>query len=326
MHIAAGLPIERSLWEKEIMGAIDNFDITVVKASSGQGKSTLAWRVAQAFSQQNYTVYELTEIGVNGVNDVFTFIQSRLKAGLLPLIVIDGLNEDVKDWAYLAEKTQILRGVKFLLTSREEDWFRYGKQKVSRLYLKSVNIELSEGEAQMLFTAFKKQGKIHVNILHWQIAWEKVRDKKLLIEYVYLLTQGNMIHERLEEQILFLQKENDSTAKINILRLISIADMLNIKIMTKNLLQFIEHSIGFKNDKGSILNSLKLEYHIQLEENYWVIGLHPVRSSHIAQILHQTLPYSETLINLISIIFYNRTVKTVYAYCSNISTAHESSG
>ena len=185
MHIAAGLPIERRLWEKEIMEAIDNFDITVVKASSGQGKSTLAWRVAQAFSQQNYTVYELTEIGVNGINDVFTFIQSRLKAGLLPLIVIDGLNEDVKDWAYLAEKTQILRGVKFLLTTREEDWFRYGKQNVSRLHLKGVNIELSEGEAQMLFTAFKKQGKIHVNIPHWQIAWEKVRDKKLLIEYVY---------------------------------------------------------------------------------------------------------------------------------------------
>ena len=90
---------------------------------------------------------------------MFTFIQSRLKAGLLPLIVIDGLNEDVKDWAYLAEKTQTLRGVKFLLTTREEDWFRYGKQNVSRLHLKGVNIELSEGEAQMLFTAFKNKEK-----------------------------------------------------------------------------------------------------------------------------------------------------------------------
>ena len=39
-----------------------------------------------------------------------------------------------------------------------------------------------------------------------------------------------------------------------------------------------------------------------IKENYWIVGLHLVRSSHIAQILHQTLPYSETLINLISII------------------------
>ncbi len=111
IHIAANLPVERPKWEKEIIESIQNFDVTVIKASSGQGKSTLAWRVARAFSRQNYTVYELTEIGVNGVYDAFTFVQSRLRVGILPLIVIDGLNDTLKDWAILAEKTQILRGV-----------------------------------------------------------------------------------------------------------------------------------------------------------------------------------------------------------------------
>lgn len=74
---------------------------------------------------------------------MFTFIQSRLRAGIIPIIIIDGLNEDVKEWAKLAEKAQILRGVKFVLTTREEDWFRYGKLKVSKLNLKAVNIELT---------------------------------------------------------------------------------------------------------------------------------------------------------------------------------------
>ena len=302
IHIVANLPIKRPKWEKEIIDSFLNFDVTVIKASSGQGKSTLAWQVAQALLQQNYIVYELNEIGVNGVNDAFTFIESRLRVGILPLIVIDSLNDTVKDWAILAEKSQILRGVKFLITTREEDWFHYGKQRVSRLNLKAVNIELSENEAQNIFTAFKKQGKLHVNVSNWQVAWEKVRDKKLLIEYVYLLTQGNMIHERMEEQIQGLELEIDSSSKISILRLVSIADMLNIKITTKKLLRFVEQHIGFKNDKGTVLNSLKSEYHIQLEENYWVIGLHSVRSTHIAHILHQALPYSETLIQLISII------------------------
>lgn len=313
IHIAANLPIKRSKWENEILDAILNFDVTVIKASSGQGKSTLAWQVANALLQQNYVVYELNEIGVNGVNDAFTFIQSRLRVGILPLIVIDGLNDTVKDWAILAEKSQILscfqldeatgiKGVKFLITTREEDWFRYGKQGISRLNLKAVNIKLSENEAQNIFTAFKKQGKLHVNVTLWQVAWEKVRDKKLLIEYVYLLTQGNMIHERMEEQIYGLESDADSSAKMLILRLVTVADMLNIKLNTKKLLRFVEQNRSFKNDRGIVLNSLKSEYHIQLEENYWVVGLHPIRSTHIAHILHQALPYSETLIQLISII------------------------
>lgn len=124
-------------------------------------------------SKQNYTVYELTEISVNGVNDAFTLIESRLRVGILPLIIIDGLNDTVKHWAMLAEKTPILRGVKFVITTREEDWFRYGKQRISRLNLKAVNIQLSENEAQSIFTAFKKQGKLHLNVSDWQVAWEK---------------------------------------------------------------------------------------------------------------------------------------------------------
>lgn len=90
-----------------------------------------------------------------------------------------------------------------------------------------------------------------------------------------------MIHERLAEQIMCLENENDSTAKILILRLVSIADMFNLKISTKNLLRFVEHNIGFNTDKGSILNSLKSEYHIQLEDNFWVVGLHPVKAGYL---------------------------------------------
>ena len=188
------------------------------------------------------------------------------------------------------------------MTTRKEDWFRYGKQGVSRLNLKAINIELSEAEAQSLFTTFKKQGKTHVNVGDWQAAWEKLRDKKLLIEYVYLITQGSMIHERMEEQIRKLSSETDSASKTLILRMVSVADMLNIKVATKNLLRFVEQRVGFKNDKGAVLSSLKSEYHIQLDDNYSVEGLHPVRSKHIANILHQALPYSETLVYLISII------------------------
>lgn len=36
---------------------------------------------------------------------------------------------------------------------------------------------------------------------NWESAWEKIADKKLLIEYVYLLTHGEMIAERISAQM-----------------------------------------------------------------------------------------------------------------------------
>jgi hypothetical protein len=301
-HIAALLPIERPKWEKEILESIAKFDVTLIKASSGQGKSTLAWRTAMALSKQGFSVFELTEIGEKGIQDVFLFIESRLKLGIVPLIVIDGLNDDLKDWYKVTQKVQILRGVKFLITSREEDWFRFGNG-ASTLNLKPINIDLEANEAKGIFAVFQKKGKIHSNIgRDWQIAWEKVSQSKLLIEYVYLLTQGQMIHDRMAEQLnAFRDNRNEASIK-GILRMVAVADVLHIKLPTEQVLTFAENKFGFQGDQATVLKSLKDEYQIQTEDCTYIEGLHPVRSAQISKILHDGYPLSITLIQLLSVI------------------------
>lgn len=50
IHIALGLPVIRKEWQTKIKESIEKFDITLIKSSSGQGKSTLAWQVAYDLS------------------------------------------------------------------------------------------------------------------------------------------------------------------------------------------------------------------------------------------------------------------------------------
>jgi hypothetical protein len=296
-HIAANLPVARPDWEKRITESIQEFDVTVIKSSSGQGKSTLAWQVAHVLKSQRFKVYELLETPTAGLHDLFLFFKSRLKIGIIPLVVIDGLNKRVAEWSELAARVSELRGVKFLVTTREEDWFRYGNM-VSRLFLKPINIELNPKEAEAIFQAFRKRDMVHSNMRTWQIAWDEVKSEKLLLEFVYLLTQGKMIRERLADQLDLMHQEPENHAKKAVLRLVALADVLNLRLPTANLARYIKLEIGFGGDRNDLFKSLKDEYHIQVEGTEFTEGLHPVRSKHLTDLLHEATPLSETLTEL----------------------------
>jgi hypothetical protein len=300
-HIVAGLPIERPKWEKEIINAIESFNVTIINASSGQGKSTLAWRVAHFLQMNEYSVFELFHIEEGNIYDLYLYIQSRLKIGLKPLIIIDGLNIRVSSWVELAVKLQELPFVKILITTRQEDWFRFGGT-TSKLNLKAIKVELNEDEAKQLFNKSKSRSLIHSGISHWQIAWENVKDEKLLIEYIFILTQGQMIQERLAEQIRSMRNDPDLSIKKTILRLVSCADVFDFRIPTNKIIGYIQQEFGLQRDFDDILNSLRDEYLIQIKNKTFVAGLHPIRSMHLLQELHSATPLSNTLITMLSLI------------------------
>ena len=95
---------------------------------------------------EGYTIYELkscrTTEEVTAIGD---YLKSRLRLGKLPLIVIDGLDANVRKWQELA---YILDGlpVKFLVTAREEDWFRYALDS-TKVGLRLLDIFLAIDEA-----------------------------------------------------------------------------------------------------------------------------------------------------------------------------------
>ena len=299
IDIARGLPIHRPNWEKEVQKSFLDVDITVIKSSSGQGKSTLAWLTAFNLANNGYVIYHLNYCSTyNEANAISDFILSRFRIGQQPVIVVDGLNQSVSFWSSIPSITT--SSMKLIVTSREEDWIRYGGE-VSQSALKMVNIQLSMSEAKDIFHELKKRKKLNASIHTWEPVWEKIKDKGLLIEYVYLLTQGEMIAERLKTQIRKINAEANAAAKIEVLRLISLADVLNIKIQTSKLTEHIKASINFSGDRNELYNSLEKEYYLKFGDRF-VEGLHPVRSSHLVEILHSNISVQTSLIDLLGTI------------------------
>lgn len=300
IHIALGLPVERPIREAEIIKTLEESNITIIKSSSGQGKSTLAWQVGQKLGLRDHKVYQLNYCAdweqATAVSD---FVETRLKIGETPLIIIDGLSQLVAGWDLLA-KLSLDKPVKILITTREEDWFRYGAD-ISKASMQTVNIKLTILEAENIFKELQKNNKVHKDIHSWQSAWEKIEQKGLLIEYVYLLTSGEMLSNRLAHQIKQLQNEPGSPAKIEILRLVSLADVLNIRIRTQKLTNYINDSVRFDTDRNEVYRQLEKEYYLKFEREY-IKGLHPVRSKHLIDILHSHIAVDESLLALLTLI------------------------
>jgi len=298
IHVAQKLPVRRIPWEKKIETLLKDADVTIIKSSSGQGKSTLAWQVCYNL-KSTYDIYQVQHChDFNAANTILEFIQSRLKIGQLPLVVFDGLNSSISGWNYVVEGATGFP-VKFIITTRNEDWYRYGSD-VSKSNTQLIDINLSREEAKLVHDQLQKKGKVNSDD-GWQTVWEKVQESGLLIEYTYLLTKGEMIQDRLKYQIADLNKTKGATAKLEILRLISLADSMNVKIRTKMLVKHIAESVGFEYDRGEVLRELSNEYFINFDDVY-IAGLHPVRSNHLVEILHENLPIDDSLISLFTLL------------------------
>ncbi len=106
-----------------------------------------------------------------------------------------------------------------------------------------------------------------------------------------------MITERLSEHLAHFRNDRNEAAKKAILRLVSVADELPIKLPADNLLRFVQNEVGFQGDRGTVLASLKNEYHVLLDGRPFVEGLHPVRSGHLSDLSgNEGLPLADTLI------------------------------
>lgn len=305
IHITLGLPARRKRIEEEIEKSIIENNITVLKASSGQGKSTLAWQVAYNLHQKEWTILELKiSEDLGKISHLIDYLKFKIRTDCT-LLVLDGLSKITQNWSELAQNLSELP-IKILITTREEDWSKYGSE-IYKLSLSMPEIKLEFQEAEDIYKQFNRKGVIHISsdgsIKPFQYYWEQIANKGLLIEYVYLITQGQMLESRLREQVRNIEKEeNGGIAKLETLRLVTLADVCNIKIETLQLNQFLRSENLFQHiDKRTLYLQLEKEYSICFENDY-IEGLHPVRSLHLLNILHEGTPIIETVGNLCQVI------------------------
>ena len=300
--IANNLPIIRPTVEKEIVDSIAQNTITIIKTSSGQGKTTLALRAISLLTEE-YTPYQITKCNNDAeLCHIIEYFHMRTRIGEKPLILLDNLDAHLSEWNLLAQlmQTGVTYHYKLLVTSRENDWYNYGGDISNLHHLNIIKPTLSEKEAESIYNALKKAEKIHEDIVDWKKAWSKIEDRQLLIEYVYLLTHGEMIAERISAQMKEIGNASAGGTKFEILRKVCFADVCGIKLETKSLIK--ELTIKPDLDIGEVLKSLADEFlvHISSEGDY-IEGLHPVRSQHIVSRLHEYVSLDETALSIAKI-------------------------
>lgn len=300
--IANNLPVVRPIVEKEIIDSIDKNTITIIKTSSGQGKTTLALRAISLLAEE-YTPYQITRCNNDAeLGHIVGYFRMRTRIGEKPLILLDNLDAHLSEWNLLAQlmQTGVACHYKLLVTSRENDWYNYGGDISNLHHLQIIKPSLSEKEAENIFNNLKKEKKLHEDITDWKEAWSKIADCQLLIEYVYLLTHGEMIAERISAQMKEIGNAPTGGTKFEILRKVCFADVCGIKLETRSLIRDL--STKTDSDIGEVIKSLADEFlvHITSEGDY-IEGLHPVRSQHIIERLHEYIPLDETALSIAKI-------------------------
>ena len=118
--IANNLPVIRPIVEKEIIDSIEKNTITVIKTSSGQGKTTLALRAISLLTEE-YTPYQIIRCNNDAeLGHIVEYFHMRTRIGEKPLILLDNLDAHLSEWNLLAQlmQTGVTYHYKLLVTSR----------------------------------------------------------------------------------------------------------------------------------------------------------------------------------------------------------------
>ncbi|MBD2090480.1 hypothetical protein H6F67_11500 [Microcoleus sp. FACHB-1515] len=108
------------------------------------------------------------------------------------------------------------------------------------------------------------------------------------MEFVYLVTQGDSLRERLLQQVRRIQDEvrggQRSIAELDLLRLVSVAAAFEARLKVKDLVRFLDLAVPQR-----AFELLEKEYLLRRTDTGLLVeGLHPIRSSILANVLTDT--------------------------------------
>jgi hypothetical protein len=287
-HIAAALDATRPRWHQAIKTAFESKRIVVVRASSGQGKSTLALRFVHDEWPQAHTLTLLSARTEDEAELVCEALRHRAQTLQLPtFLLIDNASRRTAYWPRVAQECAHL-GISALVTLRQEDWVRFAQE--SLFSSAPVEPSLQWSEAREIFQSLRAVGRVHQAVPSPEWAWEKIGEPRLLMEFIYLLTHGKMLEERLREQLEEI-RQHESPLKLEILRRVAMADALGAPLNEVQLFDDLRREWGpaeVAAGAGALLKPMDGEYLQRFDSR--VFGLHWVRSDHLVRLLHDGSP------------------------------------
>jgi hypothetical protein len=293
-HVVDGLDVRRPEWLDRVDAALTRAGVCVLRAPSGHGKSTLAFRYVVEQWPASQTLVVRSAQTPEEVASLSDYLRHRRKIGLPVRVLIDA-DYRTRLWPEVAAVAASV-GAQVLVTVRTEDYQRYPLYALTRREI--IEPTLSLEEAARIFAEFARRGHVAANVLSAAWAYEQLRRPPLLLEYVYLITHGVMLEDRLREQVHSFSALGEDPAKQDVLRLVSLASALGAPIRLEPMLGVVT----LRDDPQDVLRPLVGEY-LVVEEGL-VSGLHWVRSEHLARVLHDggIPPVHQTALRLLPLV------------------------
>ena len=316
-HILADVDVLRSQKLQEIA---KNFEenreknrVVIIHGASGQGKTTLAFRYLHEFfpDQWRFKV-QLIDSREHALS-IARALAGQADAIGIPIAVYLDVSPNDIGWTELVKELSTHRNIQVLVTVREED-FRRASISGAEIQFSGVELTFNRIEAQEIYQSLTNK-KLPAEFLTFEEAWNKFGGEGPLMEFVYLVTQGNSLRDRLEQQITRLKDEartgKRSYAEIKLLRLASVASAFESRLQIKPLVKHLDLTVPERT-----LELFEGEYLLRLSEDGSLIqGLHPIRSAILADLLSDSTfsPWSESASICLPFIF-ERDVESFLLY------------
>ncbi|HBJ80549.1 MAG TPA: hypothetical protein DDY74_01520 [Pseudothermotoga sp.] len=281
-HILAELDISRMGWLKKIKSAFTNSNIVIIHGASGQGKTSLALRYLFDYCPLSCSFQ-------------VKFIENRVHAARIaralngyasilgvPMFVYIDVDPKDYEWPHLVRELVHQKNLYTLVTIREEDWQRASIKSID-VDFQEIELTLDQAEAKQFYN-FLVKDEPSEKVLDFDDAWLKSGSKGPLMEFAYLIREGQFLRDRLEKQVCRLQEEvrqGIEPHQVELLRLVSVASAFGARLETKKLIKRLK-----LRDPLRTFQLLEKEYLIrQTEGGLYVEGLHPIRSAILSDIL-----------------------------------------
>lgn len=278
-HILAGLDVVRIEKLQRIHELLADKNILFVHGVSGQGKSTLVYRYLYDYFPD---IWRFQVKSVDGRRDALNSanaLLSHAKALNVPMIVFMDISADDKGWEELIRSLSEDENIKILIAIRDEDWIQSRITGVEFSF-NELELKFDQNEAEPIYDVLFNRN-IVTSHLRFMDAWEEFGGTGPLLEFVYLITQGGRLEERLSSQVKRLIDESvpgDDTLKL--LRAVAVATSSGSSLNVREIVSSfsIVHEKTFKR--------LESEYLLRLDDSQqWITAVHPIRSKLLEKIL-----------------------------------------
>ncbi|OGO19208.1 MAG: hypothetical protein A2Z14_10405 [Chloroflexi bacterium RBG_16_48_8] len=281
-HILASLDFHRDQKMVEIAQGFDRKNVVIIHAASGQGKSALAYRyLHEVYPDQWRFSVQLVENRQHALK-IAAALAGHANAVQAPMAVFVDVSPRDTGWVDLVGQLSHHPSLQILVAVREEDYHRANI--AEDFDYVPVDLTFQVDEARLIYER-AQEAHLLAEILTFDDAWHSFGDDGPLMEFVYLLTQTETLHQRLEGQINRLRHEvrdkNLSSDELQLLRLVSVATAYDARLKITDLITLVNLP-----EPGLTLDLFEKEYLLRLTpDKAHISGLHPIRSRILSQLL-----------------------------------------